>query len=60
MICDSHGYIRRTKHGTFVRKKEEIARQGNFLASLELAKTRKITYEHLLADVEYRLSIQID
>lgn len=42
------------------KEKEEIPRQGNFLASLELAKTRKITYEHLLADVEYRLSIQID
>lgn len=42
MILDSHGYIRRTKHGTFVRKKEEIARQGNFLASLELAETREM------------------
>lgn len=42
MILDSHGYIKRTKHGTFVRKKEEIAKQGNFLASLELAETNEM------------------
>lgn len=36
-ILDTQGYIKRTKHGTFVRKKEDVAKQGNFLASLELA-----------------------
>ncbi len=36
-ILDTQGYLKRTKHGTFVRKKEDVAREGNFLASLELA-----------------------
>lgn len=36
-ILDTQGYIKRTKHGTFVRRKEDVAKQGNFLASLELA-----------------------
>lgn len=36
-ILDTQGYISRTKHGTYVRKKEDVAKEGNFLASLELA-----------------------
>ena len=34
---DTQGFIQRTKQGTFVKPREEIARQGNFSASLELA-----------------------
>lgn len=36
-ILDTQGFIRRTKHGTSVRSREDIARQGNFSATLELA-----------------------
>lgn len=38
-ILDTQGFIHRTKHGTYVRGREDIARQGNFTASLELADT---------------------
>lgn len=36
-ILDTQGYLKRTKHGTFVRRKEDVAKDGNFQASLELA-----------------------
>jgi len=36
-ILDTQGFIRRTKHGTYLKKREDIAKQGNFVASLELA-----------------------
>lgn len=36
-ILDTQGFIQRTKHGTYVKCREEIARQGSFKASLELA-----------------------
>lgn len=42
MILDAHGYIKRTKHGTFVRKKEEVAMQGNFQASLKMAEEKEM------------------
>ena len=41
-ILDTEGYIKRTKHGTFVKKKEDVARQGNFKASLELANMNEL------------------
>lgn len=34
---DTQGFIERTKHGTYVKGKDKIAKQGNFSASLELA-----------------------
>lgn len=36
-ILDTQGFIHRTKHGTYVKCREDIAKQGNFVASLELA-----------------------
>lgn len=36
-ILDTQGFIKRTKHGTYVKGREDIANQGNFTASLELA-----------------------
>ncbi|MCI5687158.1 FCD domain-containing protein [Anaerovoracaceae bacterium 42-11] len=36
---DTQGFIERTKHGTYVKCRETIARQGNYSASLELAST---------------------
>ena len=36
-ILDTQGYIRRTKHGTYIRRREEIAKDGNFVASMEMA-----------------------
>ena len=33
----TQGFIERTKHGTYVKSKDTIARQGNFSATLELA-----------------------
>ena len=41
-ILDTEGFIRRTKRGTFIRSKEEIAEQGNFSASLELSNYREM------------------
>lgn len=41
-ILDTQGFIQRTKHGTYVKPREEIARQGNFTASLELAERREL------------------
>ncbi|MGN0658416.1 MAG: FadR/GntR family transcriptional regulator [Emergencia sp.] len=41
-ILDTQGFIRRTKHGTYVKSREDIARQGNFAASLELADTAEM------------------
>lgn len=34
---DTQGFIERTKHGTYVKGKDKIAKQGNFSATLELA-----------------------
>lgn len=36
-ILDTQGFIRRTKHGTYVKDRADIAEQGDFAASLELA-----------------------
>ena len=41
-ILDTQGFIHRTKHGTYVKGIDDIARQGNFLASLELADKREM------------------
>lgn len=41
-ILDTQGYIKRTKHGTSIRKREEIAKDGNFVASLELADKEEV------------------
>lgn len=41
-ILDTQGFIQRTKHGTYVKRREEIAHQGNFAASLELAERREL------------------
>ena len=34
---DTQGFIHRTKHGTSIKSRDDIAKQGNFVASLELA-----------------------
>ena len=36
-ILDTQGFIHRTKHGTYIKRREDIAKQGDFVASLELA-----------------------
>lgn len=36
-ILDTEGFIRRTKQGTFVKGRDDIARQGDFYASLQLS-----------------------
>lgn len=36
-ILDTQGFIHRTKHGTYVKCRDDIAKQGDFAASLELA-----------------------
>lgn len=41
-ILDTQGFIHRTKHGTYVRCRDDIAKQGNFSASLELADRREM------------------
>ena len=41
-ILDTQGFIRRTKRGTYIRSREEIAEQGNFTASLELSSYREM------------------
>ncbi|WP_164914405.1 FadR/GntR family transcriptional regulator [Aminipila luticellarii] len=41
-ILDTQGFIRRTKHGTYIKCREDIAKQGNFMASLELADNREL------------------
>lgn len=41
-ILDTQGFIRRTKHGTYIKCREDIAKQGNFMASLELADNREM------------------
>ena len=41
-ILDTQGFIHRTKHGTYVKSHEDIARQGNFSASLRLADIREL------------------
>lgn len=42
-ILDTQGYLKRTKHGTFIRRKEDIAKDGNFSATLELADYEELT-----------------
>jgi len=41
-ILDTQGFICRTKHGTYLKKREDIANQGNFAASLDLAGEREM------------------
>lgn len=41
-ILDTQGYIKRTKQGTYVRQKADVAKDGNFLASLELADSQEM------------------
>ena len=41
-ILDTQGFIHRTKHGTYVKSRDDIARQGNFSASLKLADIREL------------------
>lgn len=41
-ILDTWGFIRRTKHGTYIRNRTEIAKQGNFSASLQLAEKQEL------------------
>lgn len=41
-ILETEGYIQRTKNGTSVRGRDEIAQQGNLKASLELADFNKM------------------
>lgn len=41
-ILDTQGFIQRTKHGTYVRERSDIAEEGNFSASLELADYREM------------------
>ena len=41
-ILDTQGFIQRTRQGTVVKDKKEIARDGNFTASLELAYNEEI------------------
>lgn len=41
-ILDTQGFIRRTKRGTYIRSRDEIAEQGNFTASLELSSYREM------------------
>ncbi len=36
-ILDTQGFIQRTKHGTYIKDRSDIAEDGNFGASLELA-----------------------
>lgn len=42
-ILDTQGFILRTKHGTYIKDRDDIARQGDFKASLLLAKTKELT-----------------
>lgn len=41
-ILDTQGFIRRTKRGTYIRSREEIAEDGNFSASLELSNYKEM------------------
>ena len=47
-ILETCGYIDRTKHGTYVKNREVIAREGNFVATLKMA-GREELYEFILA-----------
>ena len=38
----TQGFILRTKHGTYIKKRKEIANQGDFQASLELAEKTEL------------------
>lgn len=39
---DTQGFIERTKHGTYVKCRDTIAKQGNFSATLELASAEEM------------------
>ena len=41
-ILDTQGFIQRTKHGTYVKCRDDIARQGSFRASLKLADIQEL------------------
>lgn len=41
-VLATQGYIRIAKHGTYVKCRDEIAKQGDFVASLELADEREM------------------
>lgn len=41
-ILDTQGFIHRTKHGTYVKCRDDIAKQGDFAASLELADNHEL------------------
>ena len=41
-ILDTQGFIQRTKQGTVVKNRQEIAKEGNFSASMELAREQEI------------------
>lgn len=41
-ILDTQGFIQRTKQGTIVKNRQDIAKEGNFAASMELAKEHEI------------------
>ena len=41
-ILTTQGFIRIAKHGTYVRCRDDIAKQGDFVASLELADLREM------------------
>lgn len=41
-VLDTQGYIRRTKHGTYIKARKEIAEEGDFAASMRLASDEEI------------------
>lgn len=41
-ILEIQGYILRTKHGTYVKEKDDVAIDGNFSASLELSRYNEL------------------
>lgn len=47
-ILDTQGFIKRTKHGTYIKHADDIAKQGNFAATLELADRQEME-EFILA-----------
>lgn len=41
-VLTTQGFIRITKHGTYVKSRADIAKQGDFVASLDLADKREM------------------
>lgn len=41
-VLSTQGFIRITKHGTYVKSRADIAKQGDFVASLDLADKREM------------------